>query len=348
MKLFKIRNKEEIINNLFIALKVLAYIFIIVPLWAIYIGSFFVPYGIVVWFFLWIFFMIYKLVTSMRLGWAIKGNTITYGGRGKGKGMLFQKVINSEPQAMSNIDFGGNCKVVKAIDYYNSITPNTALKFLKGEVIIIDKIDEYEGVPYYTDDGALLFPNYNDNTIKALYPSITLLLPALRHLYGTYNPIQAQSIERLYKPLRELQDDGYIKALRTYGKAWLWRKLPIIRKYFVVKWRYYENLESALKGKLPFSRMGITNEIAKRVYMTTASAMKEQYNSENGEISQSLVFIKRKSIKYDTREYHKTFFGISYKEWKQQKDDEKKEKLQALANSLETLEPYPVKSDSSD
>jgi len=164
-----------------------------------------------------------------------------------------------------------------------------------------------------------------------------LQLPAIRHIYGTYNPIQAQNIERLYKPLRELQDDGYIKALRTIGKSWLWRKLPVLRKYFVVSYRYYENLETALKGKLPFSRLGITNEIAQKLYMTTASAMKEQYIAENGEIEQGYVFVKRKTIKYDTRYYHKVFFGVSYADWKKQREEEKEEHEKSLINSLNPI-----------
>lgn len=328
MQFFKIKDKKKFIQRLIVVLKVNAYIFVIVPLWMLYIGSFFVPYGAPIWLLLWFIFMIVKVLQKRRLTNAIKGNTITYGGRGKGKGMLFQVAMSSEESAMCNIPYGDNVKVVSPHDFYNSISPNTALKFLKGDVVIVNKRDEYEGCPYYLDDGALYFPNYNDNAIKALYPSITLLIPVLRHLYGVYNPIQAQSIERLYKPLRELQDDGYIKALKTLGKSWLWRKLPILRKYFITKYRYYENLESALRGKLPFSRLGITNEIAQRVYMTTASAMKEQYIAENGEIYQGMVFIKRKSIKYDTRYYHLTFFGKTHKQWKEEKEDERLEKIQ--------------------
>lgn len=310
-----LETKEKMINTLINVLKVLSYIFIIVPLWIAYIFSFLVPYGVVVWFVLWFIFMIYKVISQRRLNDAVKGNTITYGGRGKGKGIIYQSVMSTEKKAMSNIPYGDNVEVVKPIEYYNSINPNTALKFLKGEVTVIEKENRFEGVPYYLDDGSLYFPNYNDNAIKALYPSITLLLPVIRHIYGVYNPIQAQTLERLYKPLRELQDDGYVKALGTYGKSWLWRKLPIIRKYFVVKYRYYENLETALKGKLPFSHLGITNEIAKRLYMTTASALKEQYNAENGLIYQGLVFVKRNKIKYDTRYYHLAFFGKTYNDW---------------------------------
>lgn len=315
-------NKYQVAKDMVFALKILTWLLILIPLWVAYIFSYFVPYGLPFWIVFFFIVWILSFRQSMRYYSYAKDNVIIFGGRGRGKGMLFQKLAISLRKFLSNIYYGENTIVTEPKTYYNSISPNTALNFLSGKVTAVKKHDDWEGIPYLLDDTALYFPNYNDNVLKTLYPSITLKIPVLRHLYGTYTVFNVQQIERIWKPLRELQDGGYIKALRVRGKSWFWRQLPVLRKYFIVSYRYYEMEQAALNGMLPFNRTGITNDLASKLYMSTAKALQEMYESANGKIFDGWLFVPRKKIKYDTRIYHYVFFGSKF-----QKQVEKREWL---------------------
>jgi hypothetical protein len=285
---------------------------VIVLTWAVYIAlhisMFVIPYMIVIFPLLVLIIKIVVKVNHMRLLYYLRANTILHGARGSGKGLIFQYAINKEAKAMCNMDYGKNVDVVPPSIYFNSIAPNNTNDFLKTRVIKIKKNNRYEKVPYYLDDGIVYFPNYEDNYLKLVYKPISLQQPINRHLYDTFTIVNVQSIDRLYKVLRELQMDGYIKALRTYGKGYILKRLPVIRKYLIVKWRYHENLESAINNRLPFSKMGLVNKTTSSLYTTQASAMKEVYDGENGLILDGIMFIKRKHIYYNTRYFHDVFF----------------------------------------
>lgn len=275
--------------SLFVAILVIPYAMIIIPLIALIIA------------------VIVKL-QHLRFSSLMQGNVIVHGGRGKGKGILFDMALSYEAQALSNIPYGDNVTVVDPKKYFGSIAPNTALSFLQGKITKVKKVNEWDKLPYFLDDGALYFPNYNDAEIKKLYPNITLFLPIQRHLYDSYTVINAQSIERLFKPLRELQDDGYIKALKTIGKGYIWRHLPLLRHYFITNYRYHENLDSALANRLPFSKLGLINQATGPLMTSTPEALKKQYEATNGVIIDGFIVRKKKHIKYDTHYFATVFF----------------------------------------
>lgn len=301
------------VNGLIILLRSLQWFFILM-VWFIYVLSFVALFILPYWLIIYpILILVVRLIIKLKhmtyLKYATQ-NVIIHGGRGKGKGLLFQYVYLKEREILSNVPFGKKTTLVQPSKYFNSIAPNTSLKMIKGEHAIVQKNEAWEGVPYFLDDTAVYFPNYNDNQLKVIYPSMSLFLPIQRHLYNSYTIINAQDINRTYKILRELQTDGYIKALGTYGTGYIWNRLPVLRKYLFVKWRYHENLESAINNRLPFEKLGMINRGTERIYTSTASALKEQYEGQNGHIQDGYIWIKKKHIEYDTRYFHELIFGV--------------------------------------
>jgi len=256
-----------------------------------------------------VIYVIVKIVAIVRFRGISKQNSIVFGSRGSGKGLIFQYAINSELRAISNIPYGEHVSVIAPQDYFESIKPNTFQNVLSGHVVKVNKVPEWEKIPYYLDDTAVMFPNIEDTFLKKNYKSMPLFITVQRHLYDTYTMINGQSIDRIVKYLRELQMDGLIKALKTLGKGYVWRHCPILRKIFIVKYRFYENLQAAEMGKVPFGKLGIVQPATDTIFMSTASALKAQYEGENGKIFDGILFIGKKSIKYDTRYYQTVFFN---------------------------------------
>lgn len=269
--------------------------------------AFIVPLGLVIYPLIWLFIVLIVWLKHLELQRWAKGNIILFGSRGGGKTTLFDYLISKEEAPLCNVPIQ-HAEVVDPGIYYSSISPNTALEYLRGNVTKVDKNWNFEGRPYYLDDGALYLPNYLDYELKRLFPSMGLQVPINRHLYGTYNVINTQDLDRTYKLVRELQTDGYIKALKVVGKSWFWNQIPILKKYLIVKYRYYQNYNSASQGLLPFSKLGITNELGKSIYTTNASALKEQYIATNGIIFDGFIIRKKSKMKFNTRYYHDVFF----------------------------------------
>jgi len=285
------------------------------------------PYAILLWIFAPMIWLLIKIVCNQKLRHYGKDNIIVFGGKRKGKGLIFQHLINGVEKGLSNIPYGNNVTTVPLYDYFESIAPNTFEDMINGTIKKCKKVEAWEGVPYFLDDSALYLPSTEDSRLKAKYKSLPLFITAQGHLYDSYTVVNTQNIERLYKTIRELQMDGYIKAKETIGKGYISRHIPILRKYFIVKWRFYENIESAKNGLVPFSHLGITQRVTDPLYKTTASALKEQYEGQNGIITDGLLFIRRKDIYYDTRYYETVFFeNINHEKVHMEKATRRKEK----------------------
>lgn len=286
---------------------------VIILAWTLYIililSCFLIPYMILI---VPVLYMIIKLIIKLnhfKFLRYVSANTIIHGGRRKGKGIMFQYMALKVGSCLSNIDWGYNSTVVNPRDFFESIAPNTTIDMINGTNVVVEKNEFFEGKPYLLDDVSVYFPNYNDNLLKKLYPSMSLLLPIQGHIYASWTCINVQNIERSYKILRELQMDGYFKALGTIGFGYIWSRLPIVRKYVRTKYRYHEKIDSAIQNILPFSKLGLVNRTSDKLYTTTASAVKEQYDGTNGMIFDSAIWLKKKHIKYDTRIYHEEIFG---------------------------------------
>lgn len=306
---------KETIKGLLISLKWI----VIILVWVLFIAFWFVwlffPYMILVYIFLPLIIIIFQVFQSMQLRGYASANIILFGGRGDGKSLAQSWLIMKDNQTnsvrpISNIDYGYN-DVIDTHLFYESINPNTARNMINNTLKIVQKIERYEGANYFWDDTNAYAPNTEDAYLKTYYKSLNLFVIIQRHLYNSYSVFNAQSLERMYKNLRELQLDGYIKALGVRGKKehYIWNRLPIIRKYVRIKVRYYSQYESALKGRLPFEKLGILNNAVGVAYTTTPEALKMQYEAENGVIKDFAIWYKKSQIRYDSREYHKHIFG---------------------------------------
>lgn len=241
----------------------------------------------------------------------IQGNGIIAGGRGKGKGVLLNKIINKDKNKVHycNVPYNKHTKVLNVKEYINSISPNTILNFINDDIKNIKKDYKFEGINVYWDDISVYAPNHMDGELKKLYPSMSALLPINRHLYNAYMIITVQDINRPYKLLRELQTDFSVIVLKTHGFGYLWRAIPILNMLVYTKGIWYENVNTAQQGILPFNAKAIVNETVKHGYLTSGQATKEQFKSMYGAIKYIRVFQRKSSLGYDTRYFHELLYG---------------------------------------
>lgn len=239
------------------------------------------------------------------------GNGIIAGGRGKGKGLLLNKRINADKEHFCNVPYNEKTTVINIKEYIDSIAPNTTDNFITSSVEVVKKIDKFEGKNIYWDDVAVYAPNFMDAKLKKHYPSLSALLPINRHLYNAFMIITIQDFNRPYKILRELQIDFGIKAIKTVGSydSKLWNAIPILRHFIYTKYIYYENVDSAQKGLLPFNAKSILTESLKHGYLTAGQATKEEYEAVNGKIKYGFIMQRKSVVRYDTRFFHQLVFG---------------------------------------
>lgn len=245
---------------------------------------------------------------GMRLVKYGQANNIVFGGKGKGKSLIFQYLINHDKQPLGNIDFGKN-KVVPPFQFFESIRPNTSRTMIDNTLTIVQKITSFEGRNYYFDDTNMFAPNIEDSYLKQHYKSMALFILGQRHYYNSCTILNAQSLDRIYKNLRELQLDGYIKARGQLGFGKLLSYLPIFRKYVFLSYIYYEQYETANSGKLPYKEIAVLDKTLSPLHVGAGRALEKIYNAENGLIFSGFVALKKKHIYFDTREYHKWLFG---------------------------------------
>lgn len=268
-------------------------------------------YKIVIWFVLVavVVVMLIAKIQNVRYIKTASNNGVIEGNRGKGKGILLQKLNNAYDKTFSNVPMGQNTEVINISEYINSIGNNTVLNTINGKIEVVKKLMKFEGVPVLWDDITVYAPNYLDNLLKQTFPSLGLLLAINRHLYNSFMVISVQNRERAYKLLRELQTDYTIRALNTYGFGKLWNSVPLLRFFVVVKYRYYEEVKSADAGVLPFKSIGALNKGVSSVYLTSGQATKDVYQAQHGLIYHGYVSIRKSKLYYNTRHFHEVFYG---------------------------------------
>lgn len=218
---------------------------------------------------------------------AMKESLIVYGAKGKGKSLLFSYMAKKCKNGyVSNVNLGGDCKVVN-LDKI-SVNPNTYENTIKGTFYKIKKLP-FEDKPIFLDDCAVYLPNYADSQLKKLYPSMPIAYATWRHLYNAPIYLNCQTLARTWKPLRE-QADTFIRCRGVL-------KMPF---FLIVRFTYYDNQNSAENNLLPCSS---------RFLNKYSKAEVDQYKATNGNISNGFVFVRKKSITYDSRYFHKKFFG---------------------------------------
>lgn len=236
--------------------------------------------------------VVFKCVTSRAFLRKIKEDSnVICGRKGKGKSKLMSEMtrMDSKTGYLGNIDFkhkGGEIIDINEI----SVFPNTYKNFLNGEIVQINKRDDFEGKPIYIDDAGVYLPNYADSELKKVYPSLPIAYALWRHLYNAPIQINCQCFDRPWKLIRE-QADGFILCRKTW-------KFPFGFQF--VSCTYYSKASSCEQELKPLNPL-LFNKFSK--------AGVQEYKATNGEIRNMLIFAPTWRNKYDSRVFHKKIFG---------------------------------------
>lgn len=215
---------------------------------------------------------------------------IIFGKKGKGKTLLCSEIDRrSKTGCLSNTDFRHKkSSVIKIADI--SVKPNTWEDVLEGNIEKIEKNDEWEGKPVIIDDAGVYLPNFADSMLKRKYPSMPIAFAVWRHLYNAPIHINSQDVQRVWKLLRE-QQAGCIQC----------RKTVHIGPFGFIHCTYYDKIASADAGLLPMKKTILNKFNAAEV---------NQYEANNGTIKDFLIFAPTWRNRYNSRWFHKAFFGI--------------------------------------
>lgn len=219
-----------------------------------------------------------------------KGNIIVFGNKGKGKDLVFQKVIKwrKNKSYLSNLDYGFKYEPIalKEIDI-----GNTYNNFIKEDIKISNK-QSFENKDIYISDCGVYLPSQHDSTLHKEYGSFPIFYALSRHLYNNNVHTNVQNIEREWKALREI-GDGFIwcrKTIKIFG-------------FLITFCVYYDKYQSAVNRLLPMKKPKVLE--GRSVY--------EQYKATNGIIKKFFIINRIKTIKYDTRAFHEKVFGCHAK-----------------------------------
>lgn len=215
-----------------------------------------------------------------------KGNIIVYGNKGKGKDLVFQKVIKwrKKEKYLSNLDYGWNYEniALKSIDINNDYN-----NFIHENINLANKQD-YENKDIYISDTGVYLPSQHDSTLHKTYKSFPIFYALSRQLYHNNVHTNVQNLEREWKALREI-GDGFIwsrKTIKVFG---------LLITFCV----YYDKYQTAVNKLLPM----------KKPKMLEGRSVYEQYKATNGIIRKFFIINRIKTNKYDTRAFHEKVFG---------------------------------------
>lgn len=213
-------------------------------------------------------------------------STYTFGAKGKGKDLLFQKVINLRKKEgyYSNIYYGGayNHLSLKQLN----VGGNKVNDLILNTITPIEKIYLFEQRDLYISDAGIYLPNYEDNRLNKEYPEMPLFVAVQRHLLLSNTHINSQAYGRVWKKIRE-QCDIYIKALKVI-------KTPF---GLIGKIRMYDKESAAEADIRPYR---------KKLFKKNSLSESDFY-STNGNITERFYFISKRAIKYDTRAFKRIF-----------------------------------------
>lgn len=245
--------------------------------------------GIVVFaFVIFLFFLIKSwLFTGHLVRQFRRCNVIVAGKKGTGKDLLFQHVINKRKAPYySNIDYGGDCKIVKLKDI--SAYPNTFKEFVNDDLRECKRWAR-EKTDVYISDGGVFLPSFADTLLDKAYPSMPPYYALSRHAAEHNIHVNTQNFERLWKKLRE-QADYYVLVKKRI-------KLP---HFILVRCIGYDNLQSAIQGLEP---------VKARFLNKYSKAEMDVYRASHGEIKPGWVIIPKRTIKYNTRAFEPILYG---------------------------------------
>lgn len=233
----------------------------------------------------------------------IDNNTIIFGVKGSGKDLLTQLVIylrykqKKDTIYYANNDYGYNYNHCTLKDL--SVYPNTYENLIENKIHTINKTEKRESIDCYISDAGIYLPSQYDTLLSKLYPSFPIYYAISRHLYNSNIHMNVQNLERIWKKIRE-QADHYILARGCINIKFL--------PWIFVKTRYYSRYQSALEQVSPMSKVGLLNKYNR--------ALIAEYEAKNGIIKNGICCIRKSKIKYDTRHFHKNFFGYAFSDKK--------------------------------
>lgn len=227
----------------------------------------------------------FKRTNKILLNIFRQSSTYTFGAKGKGKDLLFQKVI----VLRKNEGYYANIYYGHQYNNFNfnamNVEPNTIENFINEDIKGI-KTYLLEQRDIYVSDAGLYFPNYEDATLNKKYKSMPLFIATQRHILLSNTHINSQAYGRVWKKLRE-QADFYIKALKVI-------KLPFL---LIGKVRIYDKETSAEQDIRP---------LKKKLFKKNLESSEDFY-AKNGLIIERYYILLKKHIKYDTRAFKRLY-----------------------------------------
>lgn len=216
------------------------------------------------------------------------GNVIVFGQKGKGKDLIFQKVIRLRKKPyFSNVNYGYEYNYIKLSDL--ELGSNTYENFINDSVQRVDKKEEMEGVDIYISDAGIYLPAQYHYLLDKKYKSLPIFYALSRHLYNNNVHVNVQALNRVWDKLRE-QADSYFKALKTVKICGL----------LFTKVRYYETYQTASENRAPMRR---------RFLNKYSKGLADEYQAYNGLVFDMWIVQLKKNVKYDSRYFHKVVFG---------------------------------------
>lgn len=235
--------------------------------------------------------LVRHFMTKARIKNAFKcGNVIVCGRKGYGKDVLFQSVINwRKAKYLSNLDYGGQFHRF-SIDELE-LTPNTYNNFIKGDIVKVAKNEIFEKTDVYISDAGVYLPSQMDYLLHRTYPSLPITYALNRHMFANGIHVNAQRIERIWKALRE-QADYFV----------LMRKRPLVLPFFLVLFTTeYDRYESARQELQPMDS---------HLFNKYSKAEKDLFKANHGFVKNGLIIVSKRSLKYDSRAFHKIIYGV--------------------------------------
>lgn len=216
------------------------------------------------------------------------GNVIVFGAKGKGKDLIFQKVIRLRKKPyFANVNYGYDYNFIKLSEL--ALGQNTYENFINDNVQVIEKNEQLEGADIYISDAGIYLPAQYHYLLDKKYKSLPIFYALSRHLYNNNVHVNTQALNRVWDKLRE-QADSYFKALKTVKICGL----------LFTKVRYYETYQVANENRAPMRR---------RFLNKYSKALGDEYEAYNGLVFDMWIVQLRRNVKYDSRYFHRVVFG---------------------------------------
>lgn len=220
------------------------------------------------------------------------GNTIVFGLKGCGKDLCFNKVINARNKpCYANIPYNKELCVEKPLNDF-SVEPNTFENILNDNVKLIKKINK-ESQDMYISDGGIFLPSQYSNTLIKKYPSLPIYYALNRHLTNSNIHINSQYLGRIWDKLRE-HSAYYIKAVHTSN----------IFGFLITEFIVYDRYDSAMAQLEPYVATGLIKHSESR-------ANEEDFAAKHGSIKRYYIIQHKSKVYYDSRYFHKVFYGTN-------------------------------------